>query len=35
MHADLTAYVLSYETAAEAWNFLAGRFDRDTGNTPI
>ena len=35
VHLDLTLNVASCDTATEAWKFLAGRFDRDTGNTSI
>lgn len=35
VHEDLTLSITSCESAAKAWDFLAGKFDRDTGNTAV
>ena len=35
VHSDLTLNLTTCEQSAKAWKYLAGRFDRDTGNTSI
>ena len=35
IHSDLTLNLTTCEQSAKAWKYLAGRFDRDTGNTSI
>ncbi|KAF2740357.1 hypothetical protein EJ04DRAFT_415011, partial [Polyplosphaeria fusca] len=35
VHTDLTMFVATCDTSPAAWDHLASRFDRNTGNTSI